>query len=57
METKKEFTLVTGATSGLGLELVRELCGQGESVIACGRTFNHFLDLSEFGGHNKNLCL
>lgn len=50
METKKEFTLVTGATSGLGLELVRELCGQGESVIACGRTFNHFLDLSKFGG-------
>ena len=50
METKKEFTLVTGATSGLGLELVRELCEQGESVIACGRTFNHFLDLSKFGG-------
>lgn len=50
METKKEFTLVTGATSGLGLSLVRELCSQGESVLACGRTFADFSDLSKFGG-------
>ena len=50
METKKEFILVTGATSGLGLSLVEKLVEQGESVLACGRNFEHFPDLSKFGG-------
>lgn len=29
--------LITGATSGLGLEMTRKLLGRGDQVVACGR--------------------
>ena len=46
----KGYTLVTGATSGIGEELVRQLVAAGEPVVACGRNESKLSALSHAGG-------
>ncbi len=40
MELKQSTILITGGTSGIGLELVKQLTGQGANIIVTGRNLN-----------------
>lgn len=40
MELKNSTVLITGGTSGIGLELVKQLTQQGSNIIITGRNFN-----------------
>lgn len=47
---EKEYVLVTGATSGIGACLVRQLVAGGAPVVACGRNEARLSELSHAGG-------
>lgn len=50
MELEGQRVVVTGATSGIGREITRELAQHGASVVAVGREEKELADLARFGG-------
>lgn len=46
--------IVTGASRGIGYELVQKFCSQGYDVIAIARTKSKLLELEEFGKSNPS---